>query len=196
MAEVFTIIDFETTGLDYKEDQIIEVGAIKCDFRNVNKHKDTLQFYVRLEKKKYLPSFIVELTGITKKELDTHGLSLNEAYKTIANFIEGTSIVAHNASFDLGFINHIPINDFFCTRTMSCIVYPNDSHRLEDLAKTLKFPPKESHRALNDAFYTTLLFNNILNKIGWEGIDLFRNKLIEMPDRPLRYIPPNTKIIK
>lgn len=196
MGEVFTILDFETTGLDFRTDQIIEVGMVQTDFgmpTNVLKEK---RFFVQLEPNRFLPSFIVEYTGITKKDLDTEGITLTEAKQKVKEFIGDTTVIAHNAAFDLGFVADVIQPNFYCTRTISCFLMPNDSHKLVDIAKKLKLPDFSAHRALDDARTTGMLFKYFKDQLGENGIKTFRNKLAFMPDRPYRYLPPNAIVAK
>lgn len=194
---IYTVLDLETTGLDHNTEQIIEIGAIRTDLHDINTldEDSILGMLVSLEKGKYLPGRIVELTGITKKELDKYGVPLNEALAKLDEFIGDTTIVAHHAAFDLGFIKTLKPRDFFCTRTIATIMYPNSNHSLMHLAEMLDFPPTpRHHRALNDAYHAGLLFRHFIERLGSE-IGMFRNKLVVMKDRPIRYMPPNAKLI-
>ena len=192
--EKFCFLDFETNGLNYQEDQITEVGIILAD--SSLQVMDAVNYFVQLEPGKIIPSAIVEMTGITKRDCDG-GVPLGKAKESIAKFIGKSTVVAHNAPFDLGFISDAVVpKSFFCTRTISCILFPNESHKLKDMAKLLSFPPAKAHRAITDATNVKFLFEYYRNRLGERGIEVFRNKLISMPERPWNYITPNAVIAK
>lgn len=188
----YCFLDFETTGLDYRKDQIIEVGIIKTNskFEEI----DRVNFFVQLEDGRFLPSPIIELTGITKRDLDS-GIPLRIAKEAIARFIGNSVVVCHHAAFNLGFIHGVIKPDFYCTRTIHCIYHPNESHTLINISKKLGFPNKIQHRALTDAENTKKLFKYFVQNIGEDGIKVFKNKLIYMPDRPYRYLPDNAVLM-
>ena len=95
----FVIVDLETTGLSPKNSEIIEIGAIKVID---NKVVDTMDVFVRPSRP--LSWFITNLTGITNEMVD-EGLSTKEALKVFDEFSFGMRLMAHNAKFDIGFID-------------------------------------------------------------------------------------------
>lgn len=95
----FVIVDVETTGLDSKLDDIIELGAIKVVDGEVNK----FQRLVKIDKE--IPENIIELTSLTTEYLDNNGVSLSEAMKDFIEFIEDIDIVGYGIDFDVMFLN-------------------------------------------------------------------------------------------
>lgn len=190
--DFYCFTDFETNGLDYQKDQITEFGIVKTD--RAYKVIDEFNGFVKLEPGRYLPSHIIELTGITKKDLDS-GMSLSEAKAYIYSWLDNSMVIAHNATFDLGFIQDVIRPDFICTRTIHAVKFPDCRHRLEDIVKQFNLAPTKPHRALNDARSVYELYRMYVKLYGQEGINLFRNKLVSFPDRPFRYMPPNAKVI-
>ena len=69
----YILIDLETTGLDEKKNQIIEIGALKV------KGDCTEEFHRLLHLDENLPDFITELTGITTQMLDADGCDRKKA---------------------------------------------------------------------------------------------------------------------
>ena len=90
MPKNYLVLDFETTGLDYKTEQVIEVGAIKYDedFNEVG----MFHTYVKLYVKHGLSDFIKDLTGITEEKLE-YGMNEGDAMHTIATMIDEETIV-------------------------------------------------------------------------------------------------------
>ena len=95
----FVIVDLETTGLSPKNSEIIEIGAIKVID---NKVVDTMDVFVRPSRP--LSWFITNLTGITNEMVD-EGLSTKEALKVFDEFSFGMRLMAHNAKFDMSFLD-------------------------------------------------------------------------------------------
>ena len=101
------VFDTETTGIDCKKDEIIEVGILETSLKN--KRPETVRsddLLIRLSGGKKLPPFITELTGITEEMLMKDGISKEEAAAKIASYLQGGRIllVAYNAQFDLCFL--------------------------------------------------------------------------------------------
>lgn len=95
------IFDTETTGLDPREDRIIELGAVEL----VNRFPTGRSFhhYIDPQGRSVDPeAFAVH--GIGSSELQGKPLFQDIAEEFLA-FIEGARLVAHNAGFDLAFVN-------------------------------------------------------------------------------------------
>src|SRR4051794_32984475 len=111
---MYTFLDFETTGLDYLNEQVIEIGAIKLngDYEEIGR----LHTMVQLTEGRELSQFITDLTGI--KEEDTYfGVSEVSGLMMLKEFIGNTIVVAQHASFDLSFLSKAFEPDkFICTR--------------------------------------------------------------------------------
>jgi DNA polymerase-3 subunit epsilon len=95
------IFDTETTGLESKSDRIIEIGGIELD-----NHFPTGRFihiYINPEDRKVHPDALA-VHGITDEFLKDKP-KFSEVVEEIRTFFEGARWVAHNATFDMGFIN-------------------------------------------------------------------------------------------
>lgn len=191
---IFTVIDFETTGLNYKKDQIIEIGAVKYDISDRHKEIGSFHTMVKLEEGRDLPPFITNLTGIKKEDL-VNGMNEQEALRMLVNFIGDSIVVGQNVSFDLGFLSRYKGDnvafDFCDTRAMSYMVDPNEPASLKDLCKRYEVNLNGQHRALNDVRATWQVFIELWMELKLE-LDNFMNTLVT-DSRGLTYIPPNTK---
>ena len=100
MREV--VIDTETTGLNYKSgDRIIEVGCVE-----LNNHiptGKTLQFYCRPDRN--ISEGAKAIVGISDEFLSKQK-TFEENHKQMLDFFKEDTLVIHNSSFDLGFINN------------------------------------------------------------------------------------------
>lgn len=157
--------DVETTGLDPKTCQIIELAAIKLEKTKDGIKGSKADMYVKLPDGEKLPEKIVELTGITDEILLEKGRSENCMAKTFVSAIDKpkTLLVAHNAHFDLSFIRETlkrsyPVGNVFldaCDYLDSLTVFKDRRaypHRLENAVSDYGLEDKvESfHLAIND----------------------------------------------
>lgn len=151
---VFCALDTETTGLKPTEERIIEIGAVKFDKSGVIETFSTL-----VNPRVLIPPFCQELTGITNKMVFGQK-EFHEIAPELLKFLDSTIIVAHNAQFDLRFVNaelermnhEILANKAVDTLRFSRWAYPDNEHwTLQFLAKQLGIEVKSAHRAEDDA---------------------------------------------
>lgn len=149
----FIALDVETTGLNAKNDRIIEIAAIKFNILS-NEHQ---VFEALINPGIPVPGLISNLTGITNQMLAD-----KESFKSIAQdlhtFIGDLPIVAYNASFDKGFIveefERVGIklpNHFHCAMKLSKQAFKLSSYKLIAVAKHCNVALKQAHRATDDA---------------------------------------------
>lgn len=194
MSEIYTFIDFETTGLDYMTDQIIEIGAVKTDFE---REYGRLQMFVRLEEGRELSQFTQEFTGITTDDL-RGGHGLVAAARVLDWFMYGTTLVAHNASFELAFLSTLPVKNtspFICTRALSKIVEPTESASLANVCSRHSIDLTGHHRAMNDVLATIEVLRKFKPLADAHGLD-YRNTIIKTPDRAFTYVPQGAKLLE
>ena len=96
-------LDIETTGLDPNQGhKIVEIGCIELDKNNYPTGK-YLQQYINPERK--MPEEAFKIHGLTDEFLSDKPTFSSIADKFL-DFIKGSELVIHNASFDLGFLNY------------------------------------------------------------------------------------------
>lgn len=101
--------DTETTGLDAKTCQIIELAAIRIEqtSRGTLRMAANLDEFIRLPEGEKLPEQITKLTGITDEMLEQQGLDEADVAHDFEALLDDTAgpvlLVAHNAQFDLLF---------------------------------------------------------------------------------------------
>ena len=95
------IFDTETTGLDNRADRIIEIGGIELE--NQFPTGRTLHIYINPDGRKVHPDALA-VHGITDQFLGDKPIFASVA-EEILGFFEGAKYVAHNANFDMGFLN-------------------------------------------------------------------------------------------
>lgn len=156
----YVCLDFETTGLSPKYDEILEIGAIKiCDNEIVDSF-DTLLCV----NGKVTPT-ISELTGITSDML-TSAPYIGTIIDDFVEFIDNNIIVGHNVTFDLSFLCaacakfNIPIKcRYIDTLDLARERNPDlHDYKLETLCEVFGISNDKAHRALSDSKATYELF--------------------------------------
>lgn len=161
---VFTAFDTETTGLYPSSDRVIEIGAVKFDKNGV---RDTFNILINPERS--MPENSLQVHGIDDEMLKNAPV-FAEAAGGFLRFIEETRLAAHNAGFDVDFINtelaragfktlgepFIPAAD---TVYLARKLFPQlEKHNLQFLARHFSIPAGQAHRALDDALVCREVF--------------------------------------
>ena len=174
-GKTFAAFDTETTGLKSEKEFIIEIGAVKFNCDGVIGEPFDILIKPPIE----LPQFIKDLTHITDEMISCCPCA-KEAVPQFLNFIGGkeTVLVAHNAQFDLGFVNSElkrfshPELPNICIDTLNASrwAYPDlikeqekGQYRLQSLAKRFGIEAKAAHRANDDARLCMEIFKRIIN---------------------------------
>ncbi|NEW61983.1 PolC-type DNA polymerase III [Granulicatella sp. zg-ZJ] len=151
----YVVFDVETTGLSAVYDTIIELAAVKMHKGNVI---DTFEAFINPGHP--LSATTISLTGITDEMVQKDGRSEKEVLQEFKAFSQGTILVAHNASFDMGFLNtgykkvgiDEATNPVIDTLELSRALHPElKSHRLNTLAKRYGVALEQHHRAVYDS---------------------------------------------
>ena len=95
----YAVLDIETTGGNFNEEGITEIAIHLFDGRHVID-----SFISLINPEKEIQPFVVQLTGINNRML-RNAPKFHEVAKRIVEITEGAILVAHNASFDRGFLN-------------------------------------------------------------------------------------------
>ncbi len=173
----YVCFDIETTGLYKKTCKIIEIAA--TILRN-GEVCEKFQTYVNPECA--IPEKITELTGITNGMV-ADAPKIEKALSDFLAFAGERPFAAHNADFDIGFISQacqeLGIEkefNYIDTLELSRKLLPDiKNHKLDTVAKALKLPKFEHHRALDDsitvAFILRSLFAHISEKYGISSAD-------------------------
>lgn len=170
--DTFCVFDIETTGLSAKECAITEIGAVL--YRN-GQVSDTFQTFVN----PHVPisENITKLTGITD-DMVKDAPDISEVLPKFLEFSKGCIFVAHNASFDIGFISTacerlgIDFNPTYVdTVSVSRYVNPDlNKHTLDSISKYFSLEDFNHHRAYEDAKMLAMIFGKLVEKLSTEGI--------------------------
>ena len=159
----FVVLDLETTGLSVKEDQILEIGAVKVQGGEVTASYET---FVNPGRK--VPERITELTGI-RDEMIANAPDVETAVRGFLDFCGGLPLLGHNILFDYSFIKQAAINarlDFekeaWDTLKIARKALPDlESRSLEALCGYYQIPREHAHRAMDDVLETLALFRKL-----------------------------------
>jgi DNA polymerase III epsilon subunit family exonuclease len=153
-AAVVTIVDLETTGLDYKLDRILEIGAVRLENDSV-----AGEFHVLINPEVPLRESNIAIHGITG-DMVRKCPRIRDVLPDFLEFLADTPLVAHNAVFDYNFLNQNAQlllgrelgNAVVDTSVLAKEVFPRErALSLERLLQLMGKSAEGLHRALNDA---------------------------------------------
>lgn len=169
----YCAIDLETTGLDFKTDEIISIGAVQIRSARVITEAN---FYREVRPKQNPTSSSIRIHGIRGVDL-TDASSIEAVMPEFANLLRGRVILAHAAWVESAFLKKRLANLNFdyskrlidtASLARACeIVGADMGHEpsLEILARTLKLPVYSPHHALGDALTTAIIFLALATEI-------------------------------
>ncbi len=183
---MYAIIDVETTGGQARYERITEIAIVLHDGDRV---VDT--FSTLLNPERSIPWSITQLTGISDSMV-ADAPKFFEVAKQIVQMTEGAIFVAHNVSFDYGFIREEFARLGFtfsrkqlCTVRMARKVFPGlPSYSLSNLKQHFGIRVARSHRALDDTLATVDLFERILAAQQGDTVQQFINHGIKETKLP------------
>ncbi len=170
----FVVLDIEATDPKFPPGRILEIGAYKI-------YKDSIvsNFHTLLNPNMQIPDFIKELTGITDEMVEESPRFIDIA-SSLLEFIGDSIIVAHNARFDVRFLNYeigLIYEDYYlanphlCTVQIARKVLPElENHRLRTIADHFSVKIENLHRADEDARATAEIFIHLLKELEKLGI--------------------------
>jgi len=169
----FVVFDLETTGIGPKSNEIIEIGAVKVENGALS---STFSSFVNPQRP--IPYPIQELTGI-HDTMVADAETIREVLPKFLEFCGGCTMVAHNAAFDIGFIEQKAKEqgletDFTVVDTVAvarALLPDLKRYKLDTVAKRLGVSLKNHHRAVDDAAATAEIFVRMVNRLADKGID-------------------------
>lgn len=165
--ERFVVFDTETTGLNFKDDRLTEIGAVEIiDGKIGDVFKTFVNPKIEISKK------ITELTGIDNSMVLDAPFE-DEALKKFLDFVDGDILIAHNAKFDYNFLkqaakrNNISFNPTVIDTLMLAKVLYKDLAKftLDRLVKYLKLGEFNHHRAFDDAYILAKIFISMVETL-------------------------------
>jgi DNA polymerase III epsilon subunit family exonuclease len=170
----FVVFDLETTGAKTPPCRITEIGAYKIQNGEIAGEYQTL-----VNPETPIPPFITGLTGISDVMVKD-APKFSEISPGFMEFIGDAVLIAHNAHFDMRFLNHEigrvhpdyrVGNPYLCTVQLSRKLLPEiPNHRLNTVAEYYSVKLENHHRATDDAYATAQIFINFLERLEERGI--------------------------
>lgn len=162
MSRIIVSLDLETTGLDPYKDAIIEIGAVK--FRG-DEILDT--FSTLINPGRSIPSKITDLTGLSDADV-ARAPKLFDVLPRLSSFVRDLPVIAHNVSFDLGFLNRQRVlvdNLGIDTFELAGMLIPHaERYNLGALAREVGIDLPATHRALDDAKVAHALYMKMFQR--------------------------------
>lgn len=177
---MYTVIDIETTGLSKGYHQITEIAAARMRNGEIVEQYQTL-----VNPQVRIPAFITQLTGISNQMVKDAPI-IKQVLPDFLGFLQKDVFVAHNATFDFGFLDHNLkayhgqnlLNQRLCTKKLASRLLPQlQRKRLQDLCQHFNINNSHAHRAMGDVQATALVFNNMLSILREKGISEVKDVL-------------------
>lgn len=175
----FTVFDTETTGLNPAEgDEIIQIGAARIVNGKLLRQESFEQL---VNPGRLIPAATIPIHGITQ-DMVKGKPPITEVLPAFYSFAQDTVLVAHNAAFDMKFLQmqerhtglvfRHPVLD---TLLLSVVVHPNqESHRLEAIAERFNITVLGRHTALGDALVTAEVWLRLIPLLQAMGVNTLR----------------------
>ena len=163
------VLDTETTGISIKDGhRIVEIGCIELDnLVPVNK------FHVYLNPERKVSEKAFEVHGYTDDFLSKQK-KFSEIFKDFLNFIEGKSLIIHNAEFDVAHLNNELsligekkiTNKIIDTLELARSKFPGSSSSLDALCKRYRIDNSRrvQHTALIDCDLLSKVYINLIDQ--------------------------------
>lgn len=187
-----TVFDIETTGLDSKKGhRIIEIAAMKITNGVID---EAGMFHTMVNPERDIPVEAKQIHRITEADL-VNAPTIMTALPQFLEFAQGTVLLAHNASFDFGFLQtekefcwgYIELPECLCTLQLSRTLFPQEfRHNLDALCQRFGIvPPAVRHRARTDVLLTCQALLKMIEHGRIQNIEDLRRKasIMQMASR-------------
>ncbi len=173
--ETYCVLDIETTGISKLTEKITEFGIMKVKNGEII---DNFECFVNPEKP--IPERVVEVTHITD-DMVKNAETIDVVLPKVIEFVGDSTIVAHNASFDIGFIKENARklglkfdNTYIDTLALAKELFPDyKKYKLGIIAENLNIKVDVAHRALADVETLVKVFNVMLKMLEEKEITKF-----------------------
>jgi DNA polymerase-3 subunit epsilon len=175
----YTVFDTETTGLSPSDgDEIVSMGAVRIVNGRLLEHE---VFEQLVDPGRRMSAKAAEITGIDDAMLAGQP-AIDTVLPAFHQFAEDTVLVAHNAAFDMRFLQLKEEATGICFRQpvldtllLSAVIHPNqESHKLEAICERLGINVIGRHTALGDAIVTGEVFLKMIPLLAEMGINTLR----------------------
>ena len=174
----FAVVDVETSGLSVKRNHVLQVGVVVVD--GTGAVLERWSSLVAPRSRWWYRVGPTQIHGIRRRDVRS-APPAHEVLVRLAALLHGTRFVAHNAEFDMAFLQKaskrtgipLAIDQPLCTLRLSRQLDPHRqlSHRLGDLCARYEIFLARPHDALADADATAAVLPHLLHAHGFETVD-------------------------
>ncbi|OGN63577.1 MAG: DNA polymerase III subunit epsilon [Chlamydiae bacterium RIFCSPHIGHO2_12_FULL_49_9] len=160
--EIFVCLDCESTGLDPKNDRIVEIAAVRFTFSKILQKFESL-----IDPECEIPQISQDIHKITKEMIQGKP-KIKEVLPELLKMIDGHVIVGHGIGFDIALIaaeakrNQIPANiekqPFIDTLRLARLYGESPINSLQQLRQHFNIEPEGAHRAMSDVIVNIEVF--------------------------------------
>ena len=168
----YVIVDTETTGLNVKRDEIVQIGAVRIVD---GKLLEGDSFERLVNPGRPIPKESIRFHGITD-DMVAHAPGIEEMLTEFLDYAGDAVLVGHNIAFDLSFMNRAGVvpNASLDTMLLSIAAFPSRrDHTLDSLSAHFDEIVEDRHTALGDADLTARIFLRLLPDIRRAGATTF-----------------------
>ncbi|MDX1961156.1 MAG: 3'-5' exonuclease [Leptospiraceae bacterium] len=188
-SETFVALDLETTGVETKKSEILEIAAIRF-----TADKEIARFHSLTKPVRGLNYEAMKVNGITEEQLN-HAPSLDSVLPEFLNFISDSILIIQNAEFDLSFLLYearirqisFPTLPVLCTVQLTRKLFPKIRHNLSSLRvefgilheKNRSNVQSKIHEAMDDSYAAMEVFKKcVLYSGGWKKsyLDIYHHE--------------------
>ncbi len=163
----YVVFDLETTGFSPQKNRITEIGAVK-----IINNKIADSFNTLVNPGVFIPPFIEDKIKITNKMVENEPF-IDEVFPKFLDFLEEYPLVAHNAGFDISFLNenaqrlNLKLkNKALDTLRLSKKAFPDlKSYSLKNLCEHFGIEITKAHRAYYDALAAYEIYKLIIKTL-------------------------------
>lgn len=178
-----TVFDTETTGLDPKRGhRIVEIAGVRIAEGKIETETAFSKF---VNPERAIPWEVKQINHISDEDVKD-APTIMQVLPEFLEFAKGSILVAHNAGFDMSFLEsekefcwgYVELPECFCTMRLSQTLYPTAfRHNLDSLIERFKLElPGTRHRALPDVLLTAQAFLKMMETGQIRSIDELRRK--------------------
>lgn len=191
-----TVFDVETTGLDPKKGhRIVEIAGVRLE-GGVIQQEITFTSFVNPERD--IPWEVRQINHIRDEDLKD-APTIMSVLPQFLEFAKGSTLIAHNAGFDMGFLQcekefcwgYVELPECLCTMRLSQSLFPSAfRHNLDTLSEKFGFTlPPQRHRALPDVLLTAEVLLKLLDAGNIHSMEELRRRASILGMAPLPAAP-------
>lgn len=186
MLPAITYLDLETTGATPLRDRITEIALVRYE-----EGVEVARWQTLVNPQMPIPYFIQQLTGITD-EMVADAPTFAEVADTLAAYLEGSVMAAHNVRFDHGFLKseyrrlgQVLRQRVLCTVKLSRLLYPQHKHHgLDAIMQRHNLTTETRHRAMSDVELMIGFVEAAMQELGLERLQAAAAELSRRPSLP------------